>query len=742
MPLIVAEALAPVPDPIVTALRPGPWAPAGEIARAMARRLAPGEATDPPPPWLRPEQVQSFRRTLHAVRRYGGAILADPVGSGKTYVALAVAAALEPNRPIACLTPATLIEQWRTVATACGVRAAAASHQAASRGRLPGPTRGPVLIDESHHYRNPRTRRYRHVAPWLIGRPVLLVTATPVVNDIQDLLHQLLLGIRDDALSLEGIPSLRGILVPGRGSPGLGCVVVEATGGDDARPSRRAAVTEPSRSEWESAERSLAAINRLRLSAHVATERLVRSVLRRAAASSPAALAAAIRRYRALLLHARDAAAAGRPLDRAAIRRFTGPLDDQVVLWELMPGGDGHADLRLDDLHAIGTVLRDVNAMEVEPDGKVERLRRLLADGPATLVFTSHRETVRYLRNRLGPPPAAWCTGTRAGLGGCPMPRSIVLGWFREGPRTAAHPGVRHLLVTDVAAEGLDLQRAGRVIHYDLPWTPMRVEQREGRAVRLGSRHREVEVVTFEPSPAMERVLRIGHALERKARLPAIAGLGSGGRGLWRWRSELAAAYREGQGSTGVAVVPRGPEGVLAGLELYGSGSPCADQRGGCRVASVLVWMGSDGQCTEAGEIVAARLAAAAESPHRSPEPGRLAGALTKIAPPIKARLAMARASRWIVPSPDATAHRVSVRLQTCIRHAARRRDLEALAGFEQALGFVGRGHTAGEAMVLARLDLMPDEEFRQAVARLPAGPRHWETIEARLGGVLLFVPE
>ena len=703
----------------------------------MARRLAPDEATDAPPRWLRPEQAQSFRRALHAVRRYGGALLADPVGSGKTYVALAVAIALDPHEPITCLTPATLVGQWRAVATACDIRAVVASHQAASRGRLPTPPRGPVLIDEAHHFRNPCTRRYRYVAPWLIGRPVLLVTATPVVNRVEDLLHQLLLGIRDDALSLDAIPSLRGQLGKGGGSPGLGSVVIEGAAANRYRPGRRGSVNESSRTECAAAERALAAIDRLELSSHPATARLLRSVLRRAAASSPAALAATIRRYRGLLLHARDAAAAGRPLDRAAIRRFAGPLEDQLVWWELMPSGEDQGELRLDDLHDIGQVLQTAVALEAEPDGKLERLRRLLDDGRTTLVFSSHRETVRYLRDRLGPPPVAWCTGTRAGLGACPMPRSTVLGWFREGQEVGSRPGVRHLLVTDVAAEGLDLQRAGRVVHYDLPWTPMRIEQREGRAVRLGSRHREVEVVTFKPPPVMERALRVGQALDRKARLPAIAGLGSGGRGLWRWRSELAAVYGDGPASAGVAIVPQGPSGLLAGFELYAVESNLE-----YRLASCLVWVNPDGHWTEQEEVVAAKLSQAMLSARRAPDPARLIDALTRIAAPIRSRLAMVRGSRWIVPAPDATSHAVSVRLQAFIRDAARRRDLAALAGLERALAFVGGGHTAGEAMALARLDGIPDSEFRRAVLHLPAGAHRWDAIEPRLGGVLLFAPD
>jgi hypothetical protein len=83
----------------------------------------------------------------------------------------------------------------------------------------------------------------------------------------------------------------------------------------------------------------------------------------------------------------------------------------------------------------------------------------------------------------------------------------------------------------------------------------------------------------------------------------------------------------------------------------------------------------------------------------------------------------------------------VSLRLHRGIREAARRRDLETLAGLERALAFVGRGHTAGESAELERLAGLPDGEFSRKVLRLPAPGRRWDAIEARLGGVLLFVP-
>ena len=331
-------------------------------------------------------------------------MLADPVGSGKTYVALAVASVLEPHRPTVCLVPATLLAQWRATADSLGLTIAVASHEAASRGRLPDPPgAGLVIVDEAHHFRNPVTWRYRHAAPWLVGRRVLLVTATPVVNRLSDLLHQLLLGIRDDALAAEGVISLRALLGRGQASPALGTLVIESAPSEGHRPARRCVKSRPDSGESSAAEASFASLDRLRLSRLPGTEALVRTVLRRAAASSPAALSAALRRYRNLLLHARDAASAGRPLDRAAIRRFAGELEDQLVWWELMPcerrlqrslPGRSRCDRR----GVAGVGARRGEHRTARSSG----LRTLLADGKPTLVFTSRRETVRYLRRPAG----------------------------------------------------------------------------------------------------------------------------------------------------------------------------------------------------------------------------------------------------------------------------------------------------------------------------------------------------
>ena len=612
------------------------------------------------------------------------------------------------------------------------------SHEQVSRGGVPAGQPRLVLVDEAHRFRNPHTRRYRHLAPWLVGRSTLLVTATPVVNRLTDLLHLLLLGIRDDVLLPDGIPSLRALLGSGGGSPALGRLVVERCS-EEARPVRRERSSRPSASEGESALHALRLLERLSLSRSPPIASLVRSVLRHAASSSPAALVGALTRYRSLLLHAREALAAGRAMDRAAIRRFTGESGEQLFLWELLPASELPMELELADLDVIQPVLMEARRLGELPDPKVDRLRDLLADHLSSLIFVARRETVRHLRDQLGDQRFAWCTGNRAGLGAMPVARPTVLGWFREGPGAgdAERIGVKHLIVTDVAAEGLDLQRAARVIHYDLPWTPMRLDQREGRAVRLGSLHRTVEVVRLELPRALERALRVEDSLRRKRLLPDAAGLGPGGRRLWRWRTELAEALEHGQAATGVALARTPPAGVLVGFSMH---APCngADTR----LAFVLLWIDPDGTATESEDVVAARLSAAVDAEGGDPAEARLSAALGLLAEPIRSRISAARGHRWAEAVGGGAGRAVAAKLQEGIRAAARARDATALDRLERALGFVAAGHTAGEEVLLEGLAELSPAELARAAGALPAPSPRWGAVEARVEGIVLFVPD
>ena len=96
------------------------------------------------------------------------------------------------------------------------------------------------------------------------------------------------------------------------------------------------------------------------------------------------------------------------------------------------------------------------------------------------VVFTEHRDTLRYLQRR-----------TATLLGNEDAVAVIHGGMGREERRAAQDvflhdPQVRVLLATDAAGEGINLQRAHLMVNYDLPWNPNRLEQRFGRIHRIG----------------------------------------------------------------------------------------------------------------------------------------------------------------------------------------------------------------------------------------------------------------
>jgi hypothetical protein len=450
-------------------------------------------------------------------------------------------------------------------------------------------------------------------------------------------------------------------------------------------------------------------------------------------ASSPAAYTSGLRRYRGLLLHAGDARKAGHTFDRAELRRFTGDMEDQLVFWELFSNTEAETDIELDDLDPLGKLLAEAADPSTEGDGKLDRLRRLLSDGTPSLVFTASRDTVGYLRQQLHDLGVAWCTGERAGIGGASLPRKVVLNWFRKP--TASPHAPRHLVVTDVAAEGLDLPRAARVIHYDLPWTPMRLEQREGRSVRYGSSHTTIEIVQFRLPPRLEQRLGIEATLARKEGLPTTAGFGTRGRHLWRWRSELAERYPVLEAQGGVASVSSERSGLLAGFTFCAPGHPA-------HCTATVVWLEGNGNWTEVPELIEAQLQIAARDRTTTPIPAeQLTEWLSLLAEPIRSRLALTRSRRWITVEPTSGARKLVLRLQHWLKDAARRRDAVRLADLERAMAFVAGGHTAGEAVLLERLAHAPDSELRRLLSTLPGRRPDRDQVDVRLTGLVLFRP-
>ena len=141
-----------------------------------------------------------------------------------------------------------------------------------------------------------------------------------------------------------------------------------------------------------------------------------------------------------------------------------------------------HADARFDALLSLVRRLLIV-------DGEFHNDERLV-------VFTEYKTTLDYLERRLRDYFHSRHILTLFGGGG-PEGMSDA---DRENVKAAFNnpeSSVRILVATDAASEGLNLHRTARyLLHYDCPWNPSRIEQRNGRLDRYGQ-SREVSVYHF-----------------------------------------------------------------------------------------------------------------------------------------------------------------------------------------------------------------------------------------------------
>jgi len=130
-------------------------------------------------------------------------------------------------------------------------------------------------------------------------------------------------------------------------------------------------------------------------------------------------------------------------------------------------------------------------------DTKYLALKRYILDelqGKAVL-FSFFKGTLNYLARRL----AADGVGCAVIHGGVPQEdRDGILASFEEDE------SIKVLLSSEVGSEGIDLQFCDVVVNYDLPWNPMRVEQRIGRIDRVGQKSETLTIVHFKVADTIE----------------------------------------------------------------------------------------------------------------------------------------------------------------------------------------------------------------------------------------------
>lgn len=143
-------------------------------------------------------QREAYFHAKGILRRFGGVFLADVVGLGKTFIAMALLRHLQEHyrQHAVIVAPPAILPAWRELAAEFRVEL-----QYVSFGKLDAlddlRDREVLVIDESHNFRNPRTQRQERLSRWLrpdgaaATRRVILLSATPQNTRPRDVYEQI-----------------------------------------------------------------------------------------------------------------------------------------------------------------------------------------------------------------------------------------------------------------------------------------------------------------------------------------------------------------------------------------------------------------------------------------------------------------------------------------------------------------------------------------------------------------------
>lgn len=436
-------------------------------------------------------QVETLRKVLKQFR--GRVLLADEVGLGKTIEAGLVLKEYLLRGMVESflvLTPASLVGQWREeLETKFGITCAT-THEARLRSdpegfwsersliaSLPVARRSEhasrllerkfdlVIVDEAHHLRDRSSQSYKLVDA-LNKRFLLLLSATPVQNDLTELYNILTLlkpGIFKTPKEFRAAHVMPGKprqpADPQRLRALMRDAMVRNTRAVVALklPRRHATTIRVDGAQDErAAYQELAAACRQEAADGTAKSRLALQHLLGAAGSSPAAVAVAVKRF--------------------AERNSDSPDWHAIAhRWERIGNGGKETELL--------TLLRR------NPDEK-------------KLVFVHYRETLDHLADMLHREDVAFARFDGS-----------LSGPEKDGAIKQFRAEVPVLLCTESGGEGRNIQFCNTLINFDVPWNPMAIEQRIGRIDRIGQQ-REVFVFNLVTRGTLEE--QILHLLDEK----------------------------------------------------------------------------------------------------------------------------------------------------------------------------------------------------------------------------------
>ncbi|HEX5086034.1 MAG TPA: DISARM system SNF2-like helicase DrmD, partial [Blastocatellia bacterium] len=256
-------------------------------------------------------------------------------------------------------------------------------------------------------------------------------------------------------------------------------------------------------------------------SERVATE-FVLKTLKKRLFSSPAAFARTLDQHERTLKNAKRRKSAAKPAPGILQRQIERAVEEEYRI------DDEAEDATNDAVDAASLLFQDLTAEESallnrmkawaesasnQLDAKarklIEWLRETIRPGgkwsnERVIIFTEYRATQNWLYSILAAEGMTGGDRLMTMFGGMDsQKREEIKAAFQTNPEESP---VRILLATDAASEGIDLQNhCSRLIHYEIPWNPNRLEQRNGRVDRHGQKSKEVLIYHFAGLGYIER---------------------------------------------------------------------------------------------------------------------------------------------------------------------------------------------------------------------------------------------
>ncbi len=522
-------------------------------------------------------QRVAVMQAYEMLSRYNGVFVCDVVGLGKTFIGAALLRQLGERAVVIC--PPRLRNMWEEFGERFEIDIKTISHGALNKGVFDENSelwtykdRDVVLIDESHYFRNSDSKRYYEIHPFLMGKKVILVTATPQNTSIWNIYNQIRLfnqeGSNDYQVKGGSLRGFFNLVEKGENKIQdlLSKILIRRTRNHIKKyyqsfedepiefPERRLKtisydIDETYNNLFVKIEGALKKLiyARYNLWPYVKEENkdeevymnlkritgllkgLHKVMLFKRLESSIYAFSETIRRL--LRIHMRflesleaDIVPAG---EEAQDIIYSEDVDISDKLEELKEASKEYQvdDFEMEelkqDLEKDVNVFRDISQfLERVPESSDEKFIELVKlldrhKKEKVLIFSEYADTVTYLHRRLKAKTANLSFVTSKTKDATSIIRRFAPKANEYELKDRESP-IDVVVSTDVFSTGLNLQDCGIVINYDLHWNPVLLIQRVGRVDRIGTENDIIRVYNFLPHKKVEQKISLKERVSKR----------------------------------------------------------------------------------------------------------------------------------------------------------------------------------------------------------------------------------